>query len=40
MKPLGQIENSLYLDTHPVLYRAKCQLAKQVALNLGASFLE
>jgi hypothetical protein len=40
MKPLEQTKNLLYLDTHIFPYRAKCRLTKQVALALGADYLE
>jgi hypothetical protein len=40
MKPLEQTQSLGYLDTHIFPYRAKCQLAKQVALTLGVDFLE
>jgi hypothetical protein len=40
MKPLAQTQSLGYLDTHSDLFLAKCQLAKQVELTLGADYLE
>jgi hypothetical protein len=40
MKPLEQTQSLGYLDTHSDLFLAKCQLAKQGALTLGADYLE